>query len=392
MGLTQHRFGVANVQEVMNLLLLRGNIGRPGAGPCPVRGHSNVQGDRTMGIWERPTAAFLDRLGREFGFEPPRAPGLHTVGALQAMQRGDVDAFLALGGNFAVAAPDSAFAEEALERCALTVHVATVLNRTHLLGGESLLLPCLGRSERDAGPGGEQFVTVEDSMSSVRRSQGWLEPASPSLRSEPAIVAGLARATLGAGDGIPWEELAGDYDLVRDRIARVVPGFEDFNRRVRLGPGFVLPSGARTRAFDTPTGRAAFRPVPLPRIALAPDQLLLMTVRTHDQFNTTVYGDDDRYRGIRGDRRVVLMHPDDMVGRGIAEGDRVDLTSHFESEARTLRAFRAVAYDIPRGCAAAYFPEANALVPVSAFAEGSFTPAYKSIAIRVAKSVQASGV
>jgi molybdopterin-dependent oxidoreductase alpha subunit len=386
MGLTQHRFGVANVQEVMNLLLLRGNVGKPGAGPCPVRGHSNVQGDRTMGIWERPSAAFLDRLGREFGFEPPREPGWNTVEALGAMARGEVDVFLALGGNLAAAAPDTTFAEAALDRCGLTVHVATKLNRTHLLGAESLLLPCLGRTERDAQASGDQFVTVEDSMSTVHRSRGWLEPASPALRSEPAIVTGLAQATLGADAAIPWRDLAGDYDRIRDRIARVVPGFDDFNRRVREPAGFVLASGARSRAFDTPDGRAAFRAVPLPRIELAPGQLLLMTIRSHDQFNTTVYGDDDRYRGIRGGRRVVLLHADDLAERGLAEGDAVDVTSHFAGETRSLRGFRAVPYDVPRGCAAAYFPEANALVPVGAFAEGSFTPAYKSVAVTVARS------
>jgi molybdopterin-dependent oxidoreductase alpha subunit len=383
MGLTQHRFGVANVQEVMNLLLLRGNVGKPGAGPCPVRGHSNVQGDRTMGIWERPGQAFLERLGREFAFEPPREPGWNTVESLGAMERGEVEAFLALGGNFAAAAPDTARAEAALGRCALTVHVATKLNRTHLLGEESLLLPCLGRSERDVQAAGEQLVSVEDSMSAVHASRGWLEPASPALRSEPAIVAGLARATLGAGDAVPWEELAGDYDRIRERIQRVVPGFEDFNRRLREGAGFVLPSGARTRAFDTPSGRAAFRAIPLPRQELAPGELVMMTIRSHDQFNTTVYGDDDRYRGIRGDRRVVLMHTEDLAARSLADGDAVDVTSRFEGETRALRGFRAVAYDIPRGCAACYFPEANALVPLGAFAEGSFTPAYKSVAITV---------
>jgi len=220
-------------------------------------------------------------------------------------------------------------------------------------------------------------------MSTVHASRGWLDPASPALRSEPAIVAGLARATLGSGDAVPWEELAGDYDRIRERIERVVPGFEAFNRRIREGAGFVLPSGARTRAFETPSGRAAFRAVPLPRNELAPGQLLMMTIRSHDQFNTTVYGDDDRYRGIRGDRRVVLMHAEDLAARGLAAGDRVDLTSHFAGEARRLRGFRAVAYDIPRGCAACYFPEANPLVPLGAFAEGSFTPAYKSVAITV---------
>jgi anaerobic selenocysteine-containing dehydrogenase len=229
-------------------------------------------------------------------------------------------------------------------------------------------------------------VTVEDSMSSVHRSQGWLDPASPALASETAIVAGLARATLGADDTVPWEELAGDYDRIRERIARVVPGFEDFNRRVREGPGFVLPSGAKTRAFDTPSGRAAFLPLPRPHIPLAPGQLVLMTIRSHDQFNTTVYGDDDRYRGIRGDRKVVLLHEADLAERGLQGGDRIDVTSHFEGETRTLRAFRAVAYDIPRGCAAAYFPEANALVPLGAFADKSLTPAYKSIPITLAAS------
>jgi molybdopterin-dependent oxidoreductase alpha subunit len=384
MGLTQHRFGVANVQELMNLLLLRGNVGKPGAGPCPVRGHSNVQGDRTMGIWERPSAGFLERLGREFAFEPPREPGWNTVEALAAMERGEAQVFLALGGNFAAAAPDTEKAQAALGRCALTVHVATKLNRTHLLGEESLLLPCLGRSERDVQASGEQLVSVEDSMSLVHTSRGWLDPASPALRSEPAIVAGLARATLGARDAVPWEALAGDYDRIRDHIERVVPGFADFNRRLREG-GFVLPSGARTRAFDTPSGRAAFRSLSLPRHELAPGQLLMMTIRSHDQFNTTVYGDDDRYRGIRGDRRVVLLHEGDLAERGLADGDRVDVTSHFQGETRSLRGFRAVAYDIPRGCAACYFPEANALVPLGAFAEGSHTPAYKSIAITLAR-------
>jgi molybdopterin-dependent oxidoreductase alpha subunit len=386
MGLTQHRFGVANVQEVMNLLLLRGNVGKPGAGPCPVRGHSNVQGDRTMGIWERPGAAFLDRLGREFDFEPPREPGWNTVEALEAMARGDVDVFLALGGNLAAAAPDTRFAEAALGRCALTVHVATKLNRTHLLGREALILPCLGRSERDVQAGGEQLVTVEDSMSTVHPSRGWLEPASPALRSEPAVVAGIARATLGTEDSVPWEELVADYARIRERIARVVPGFEDFERRVREPGGFVLPSGARTRAFETPSGRAGFRVVELPRIDLRPGELLMMTIRSHDQFNTTVYGDGDRYRGVVGDRRVVLVHPEDLAARGLADRQLVDLTSRFEEETRSLRGFRALAYDVPRGCCASYFPEANALVPVRAFAERSFTPAYKSVAVRLTPS------
>jgi molybdopterin-dependent oxidoreductase alpha subunit len=390
MGLTQHRHGVGNVQEVMNLLLLRGNIGRPGAGPCPVRGHSNVQGDRTMGIWARPGAAFLDSLEREFGFVPPRDPGYSTIEAIAAMGEGRAHVFVGLGGNFAVAAPDTGRVEEALARQRLSVHVATKLNRTHLLGRESLLLPCLGRSERDLQRGSPQFVTVEESMAQVQRSQGRLAPISPALRSEPAIVAGLARATLGERSRVPWEELAADYDRIRERIARVVPGCEDMNRRVRQPGGFTLPRPPAERRFETPGGRARFRCVELPRIEVPPGRLLLMTIRSHDQYNTTVYTDDDRYRGIHGDRRVVLVHPDDLSALGLAQGVRVDVTSHFTNgggeEQRVLRGYRTVAYDVPRGCAAAYFPEANALVPLAHHAEGSLTPAYKSVVVSLAPS------
>ncbi len=385
MGLTQHAHGVANVQELMNLLLLRGNIGKPGAGPCPVRGHSNVQGDRTMGIWERPSASFLDALRDEFGFEPPREPGFNSVEALRAMHAGRVSVFMAMGGNFAVASPDTEFAEAALRACKLSVHVATKLNRTHLLSGrESILLPCLGRSERDVQHSGEQFVSVEDSMATVHRSQGRLEPASPQLRSEAAIVAGIARSVLRERSRVPWEELASDYDRVRERIARVVPGFEDMNARIRERAGFVLPRAPSERRFETPSGRAGFRAHALPRIALRPGQLMLMTVRSHDQYNTTVYSDDDRYRGIQGDRRVVLLNADDMHEREISPGQALDVTSHFAGEERTLRGFRAVAYDVPRGCAVAYFPEANALVPIGQHEARSFTPGYKSIVISLA--------
>ncbi len=390
MGLTQHRHGVGNVQEVMNLLLLRGNIGRPGAGPCPVRGHSNVQGDRTMGIWERPKPAFLAALEREFGFTPPRAAGFSTIEAIQAMLDGRVEVFVALGGNFAVASPDTTRVEEALSRQRLTVHVATKLNRTHLLGRESLLLPCLGRTERDLNAGRPQFVTVEDSMAQVHRSQGRLAPASEQLRSEVAIVAGLARATLGTGSRVPWEELAQDYDRIRDRIARVVPGCEDMNRRVREHGGFVLPRPPAERRFETTSGRAELCCVPLPRIEVPPGHLLLMTVRSHDQYNTTVYSDDDRYRGIRGDRRVVLVHADDLRELGFEAGARVDVTSHFAGpageETRTVQGFRLRPYDVPRGCAAAYFPEANPLVPLAHHAEGSLTPGYKSIVVSLRAS------
>jgi len=395
MGLTQHRFGVENVQEVMNLLLLRGNLGKPGAGPCPVRGHSNVQGDRTMGICERPQPAFLDALEREFGIRPPREAGLDTVRAIRALHEGRARVFMGLGGNFAAATPDTPFTEEALGRCSLAVHVATKLNRTHLVAGrEAILLPCLARSERDRQASGLQRVTVEDSMAWVHASQGRLPPVAPGLRSEPAIVAGIARSTLRDRTKVPWEELVRDYDRIRDRIARVVPGFRDFNQRLQGGAGFELPRPPAQRRFETPSGRARFQVVPLPRLELPAERLLLMTVRSHDQYNTTIYGDDDRYRGIAGDRRVVLLHPEDLKARGLADGDRVDVTSHFEvaggteeaprEETRRLRGFRVRTYDVPAGCAVAYFPETNPLVPLGQFAERSGTPAYKSVVISLA--------
>jgi molybdopterin-dependent oxidoreductase alpha subunit len=386
MGLTQHRHGVANVQEVNNLLLLRGNIGRPGAGPCPVRGHSNVQGDRTMGIWERPTREFTQALEREFSFTPPREPGFNTVEAIRAMHEGRASVFFAMGGNFAAASPDTEFTEEALARCNLNVHVATKLNRTHLMAArETIVLPCLGRTERDLQRGGLQFVTVEDSMATIHGSQGRLEPASEKLRSEVAIVAGVARSTLREKSVISWEELGANYDKIRDHIARVIPGFQDFNERVREKGGFVLPRGASERRFDTVSGRAEFRALPLPHLEVPEGRLLMMTVRSHDQYNTTVYSDDDRYRGVHGDRRVVLLNEDDLRALGLEAGQAVDLTSHYgqgpDAQTRTLRGFRTVPYDVPRGCAVTYFPETNALVPVDQVADKSFTPAYKSVVI-----------
>ncbi|MGH7899792.1 MAG: FdhF/YdeP family oxidoreductase, partial [Candidatus Binatia bacterium] len=357
MGLTQHKHGVANVQEIANLLFLRGNIGRPGAGVCPVRGHSNVQGDRTMGIWEKPKPEFLRRLKEEFHFDPPVDHGVDTVKAIRAMHEGRARVFIAMGGNFVRATPDTAYTEEALRHCRLTVGVATTLNRTHVVTGEeAILLPCLGRSERDQQKGGEQFVTVEDSMSLVHRSQGRLAPASEHLKSEPAIVAGVAEALFADGSPVPWPDLVEDYDRIRDAISRVVPGFDDFNRRVREPGGFGLTSGARRREFDTAGGKARFAVLPLPRQELLPGELLMMTIRSHDQFNTTIYGFDDRYRGISGNRRVVLMHPDDIAAAGFKPGDRVDVTSHFEGETRTVRDFEVAAYEIPRGCAATYYP------------------------------------
>ena len=384
MGLTQHKHGVGNVQEVTNLLLLRGNLGRLGAGLCPVRGHSNVQGDRTMGIWEKPAPDFLERLGREFGFTPPSRHGHDTVDAIVAMENGSARVFIGMGGNFAAAAPDTQRTLAALQRCALTVQISTTLNRSHLAAGaEALILPCLGRTEIDLQDNGAQFVTVEDSMSVVHRSQGHLPPAAPQLRSEPAIVAGIAAATLGSRGTVSWETLIADYDRIREHIAHVIPGFADFNRRVRTDDGFVLPNGARDRRFTTPSGKAHFTVVPLPHTRLPPGQWLLMTIRSHDQFNTTIYGLDDRYRGISGDRRVVFLHPDDLRDAGLIAGTRVDLTSHFDGVTRTIHGFRLVPFDVPRGCAAAYFPEANPLVPLESFAERSRTPTYKSIPITI---------
>ena len=388
MGLTQHVNGVANVQEIVNLHLLRGQIGKPGAGLCPVRGHSNVQGDRTVGIWERPRPEFLDRLAAEFGFEPPREHGLDTVGAIRAMHAGSAKVFFALGGNFLQATPDTGYVARALRNCRLTVHVSIKPNRAHLVTGErALILPCLGRSERDVQEGGEQFVTTENSMAIVQASRGVLPPASPDLLSEPAIVARLARAVLGTRSLVPWEAFAANYDAIRDAIERVIPIFERYNERVRVPGGFHLPNAARHRVFMTVTGNARFTVLPLPALHLEPGQLLLTTVRAHDQFNTTIYAPNDRYRGIRNGRRVLFMHPEDIAARGLAAEAAVDITSHHGGVERHARNFRVVPYDVPRGCAATYFPEANVLVPHDHVATGSNTPASKAIVVTVSAAL-----
>jgi molybdopterin-dependent oxidoreductase alpha subunit len=391
MGLTQHKNAVANIQEIANLMFLRGQVGKPGAGLCPVRGHSNVQGDRTVGIWERPREAFLDQLAAAFDFEPPRHHGLDTVESIKAMHAGRGKVFFALGGNFLSATPDTEYTAEALKRCVLTVQVSTKLNRAHLItGAQALILPCLGRTEVDMQAGGPQFVSTENSMGVVQSSRGHLEPASDQLLSEPAIVAGLARATLGARSRVDWEALVADYDLIREAIEKVIPGFEDYNRRVRQPGGFYLPNAARDGEFKTATGKANFTVHEIPRLDLAPGQFLMMTIRSHDQFNTTIYGLDDRYRGILNERRVVLLNPEDIREAGLAAGQVVDLTSHFEGEERHARHFIVVAYSIPRRSAATYFPEANVLVPVGSVAEKSNTPASKSVIISVSPSTDAS--
>ena len=384
MGLTQHRNAVANIQEIVNLLLLRGQIGRPGAGVCPVRGHSNVQGDRTMGIWERPTESFLNSLAAEFDFEPPRRHGLDTVESIKAMHDRRAKVFFALGGNFLSATPDTEYTARALRRCRLTAQVSTKLNRSHLITGEqALILPCLGRTEVDEQDGGAQFVSMENSMGVVHGSRGHLAPASEHLLSEVKIVALLALATLGARSTVDWLRLAADYDRIREHIARVIPGFEDYNRRVRQPAGFYLPNSPREGRFNTATEKARFTVHALPRHELQAGQFLMMTMRSHDQFNTTVYGLDDRYRGIYNERRVVLLNAEDMRAAGLKAGDVVDLFSHFKGETRVARHFVIVPYNIPRRCAATYFPETNVLVPVGSVAEKSNTPASKSVVISI---------
>jgi molybdopterin-dependent oxidoreductase alpha subunit len=387
MGLTQHRNAVANIQEIVNLMLLRGQVGKPGAGLCPVRGHSNVQGDRTMGIWERMPATFLDKLGAEFDFEPPRGHGFDTVNAIRALHEGKGKVFFALGGNFLSATPDTDFTAAALRRCRLTAHVSTKLNRAHLITGETaLILPCLGRTEIDNQATGPQFVSTENSMGVVQMSRGTLEPASPRLLSEPVIVGRLAKATLGERSSVAWDDLTGDYDRIRVKIERVVPGFEDYNTRVRQPGGFYLPNGARERVFKTDNGKAKFTVHEFPDLKIDDGQFLMMTIRSHDQFNTSVYSGNDRYRGIKHGRRVVFLNRADVESAGLHEGQRVDLVSHFEGEQRQAQNFVVVPYDIPRGCAATYFPEANVLVPVGHVAEKSNTPASKSVVISIRPS------
>jgi molybdopterin-dependent oxidoreductase alpha subunit len=382
MGITQHENGVANVQSIVNFTLLRAQIGRRGAGLCPVRGHSNVQGDRTVGIWEKMNDKFMAALGKEFNFSPPPRHGYDTVHTIQAMHGGRVKVFVGLGGNFLSAAPDTHFTSEAMARCRLTVQISTKLNRGHLITGEqALILPCLGRTERDMRASGEQFVTVEDTTGVVHQSRGVLPPASEHLRSEPAIVGGLAMATLEGRSTVDWQGLIDDYDRVRDHIEHVVPGFNQYNRRVRQPGGFYLPNGPRNGTFTTPSGRARFTVHPIPTRRLSDGQLLLTTLRSHDQFNTTIYGENDRYRGIYGGRRVIFLNADDMRERGMNEGQFVDLISHFGSERRRADRFKVVPYPIPRGCAAAYYPETNVLVPVQQVSAGSNQPVSKSIVI-----------
>ncbi|MEX0968743.1 MAG: FdhF/YdeP family oxidoreductase [Bacteroidia bacterium] len=384
MGLTQHKNGVENIQEVVNLLLLKGSLGKPGAGTCPVRGHSNVQGDRTMGIWEKPSSAFLDRLQEVFGFEPPRAHGLDVVNAIKRMAQKPGMVFFAMGGNFLSASPDTALTAKALQNCKLTAHVSTKLNRSHLVTGKrALILPALARSDQDMQNGTPQLISVENSMGIVHSSAGRVKPLSPHLLSEPAIVAGLAKATLPPNPKADWDAFIESYDNIREKIEAVIPGFENYNERVRQPNGFYLPNCIRDGHFNTLSGKANFTVNPVPDNRLEPGEYMLTTVRTHDQFNTTIYGLNDRYRGIYNERRVLMMNPEDMAAAGLEKKDVVDLISHFNGTERVAPAFIIVPYNIPRGCTATYFPEANVLVPVDSVAAKSNTPTSKMIKVRL---------
>lgn len=395
MGLTQHRGGVENVQMLTNLLLLRGNIGKPGAGICPVRGHSNVQGQRTVGITEKPELAPLDTLAELYGFEPPRDKGLDTVGACEGMLRGDVSAFIGLGGNFIRAVPETVAMETAWRRLRLTVQIATKLNRSQVIHGEiAFLLPCLGRLELDRQETGPQAVTVEDSTAHFYGSLGRRTPASPHLLSEPKIIAQIAKATLPPNPRIDWDAWIADYGLIREAIEKTYPEvFRDFNRRMWRPGGFPRPLGARERKWNTKTGKANFMvPTRLSASLDIPedrsDVLQLTTIRSNDQFNTTIYGYDDRYRGIYGTRKVLLMNVNDIIGLELREGEMVTIAAETGDQVRReVRGMRVTAYDIPQGCCAGYYPECNPLIPLWHHAEGSNTPAAKSIPVKLEKAI-----
>ncbi|MFG5860524.1 FdhF/YdeP family oxidoreductase [Metapseudomonas sp. CR1201] len=392
MGITQHRHSVPTIQEIVNLQLLRGNVGRPGAGLCPVRGHSNVQGDRTMGINDRPPAALLDALERRFGFKVPRENGHNTVEAINAMLQGQAKVFIGLGGNFAQATPDSHRTHAALRNCELTVQISTKLNRSHLMvGRDALILPCLGRTDIDRQLEGPQAVTVEDSFSMIHASRGQLEPSSAEMRSEPAIIAGIAKATLG-NRPVDWDALIANYDRIRDLIAETIPGFQDFNRRLQHPGGFYLGNTANARQWSTASGRANFAAHPLPadllhekvRSAGKAPHLILQTLRSHDQYNTTIYGLDDRYRGVRGQREVVFANEADIRRLGFEPGQKVDMVTLWDDGVeRRVSGFSLLAFDIPAGQAAAYYPETNPLVPLESYGDGSYTPTSKFVAIRL---------
>lgn len=393
LGVTQHNNGTQTVQEMMNLIMLRGSIAKQGCGPCCVRGHSNVQGDRTMGVWERPRPELLDRLEKAFQFSPPRDPGFDSQETVIAMHENRVRVFISLGGNFLMALSDTRFTASALTNVDLIVRIGTKLNRSDLVvGKEAIILPCLGRTERDQRPGSNgspptlQITSTENSMGIVQGSVGRFEPVSPYLKGEVEILCRIAHATFGDREHVDWLAWADNYDLIRDAIAKVIPGFENFNEDVRKPRGFYLPNPPRQNIYPTPTGKATFTINPLPEFVLEPGQLVLTTLRSHDQFNTTIYGLHDRYRGIFNNRRIIMMNREDLRERGLTSNQSVDITSHHAGQTRTVRDFIAVEYPIPRRCAAMYFPEGNALIPISSNDNLSNCPSFKSVAITVTPS------
>jgi len=391
MGLTQHKNAVNTIKEIVNLLLMKGSIGKPGAGTCPVRGHSNVQGDRTMGINERPNAAFLDAIEKNFGFSVPRKNGYDVVDSIKAMHEGKAKIFFALGGNFLSATPDTSFTADALRKCELTVQVSTKLNRSHLVHGkEALILPCLSRSDKDELNGAIQFVTCENSMGYIHKSQGAVIPVSDKLLSEPALVCKLAKAVLGSGSKINWDSYATHYNHIRESIAASIPGFENFNERLQHHAGFYLPNCNRSGTFNTPSGKAHFNIGTTYEVKIKENELMMMTIRSHDQFNTTIYGLNDRYRGINNERRVILMNSEDLEKLNIKAGEVVDIINEDDGERRVASKFITIPYSISKGCAATYFPETNVLVPISSVADKSNTPVSKLVVIRLEQHIPAT--
>ena len=388
MGITQHENGVQNIREIVNILLLKGAIGKEGAGTCPVRGHSNVQGDRTVGIWEAPPKIFLDNLDQEFGIKTPRPHGYDVVHSIHAMKKNLVKVFIAMGGNFISATPDSQLTGEAIQNCDLTVQISTKLNRSHLVTGkEALILPCLSRAEKDFQASGRQFVTVENSMGVVHLSEGNFEPPSEHLKSEPAIVTGIATATFGAESIVNWSAMVDNYDVVRNHIQAVIAGFDNYNERVRKPAGFYLPNCTRDRTFNTASKKAQLTLNPIPKRAIKKGHFIMMTIRTHDQYNTTIYGLDDRYRGILNERRIALMNKKDMQLLNLKDKDVIHFRSHHNGEQRTANNFKVVGYDIARGCIGTYFPETNSLVHIDNVAKKSNTPASKFIEVEIIKAI-----
>jgi molybdopterin-dependent oxidoreductase alpha subunit len=384
MGLTQHQNAVDNIREIVNLLLLKGSIGKEGAGTCPVRGHSNVQGDRTVGIWESAPQAFLDKIEAKYGFKPSKKHGYSVIEAIKAMYEKKARVFFGLGGNFISAVPDTDYSAKALANCNLTVHVSTKLNRSHLVtGNEALILPCLGRTEKDYQKTGLQIQSVENSMGIVSSTKGILEPCSEALLSEVAVVCGVAYASLKNKSKVNWLQYRDDYNLVRNDISEVVAGFENYNKRLQKPSGFYLPNAARSREFNTNTGKAQFSINKLPNLKLRDDELIMMTIRSHDQFNTTIYGLNDRYRGVFNERRIIFMNQEDMKARKLVEKQVVNLKSEYKGVIREAHNFKVVPYDIPKNCCATYFPETNVLVPLDSFAHTAKTPASKSVVITV---------